>query len=480
MRSTSGTGQASFLRAAGVMVAAAAACSAVAGAEDWQTGVGGDPARDGLSPHLGPRQRVILWEGSLPGIVAQQAIIDGDLVVTNRIASFDIPTGTWIVAHELFTGELRWQKQLPYDFPGSSWRSRASAMRDGLVYATRAGNTNLDYLYALDQADGEIVWQSEDLVDESTTESLAFAADGDLIAGNFDALLRIDRDTGDTVWSSPRSCPTSNGCQAAVNGDRAYIWEASPEGPVITAFDLLEGDRLYSSAGIGGGYIQQVCPFTGPDGTVYAPRTQNNPVTDYLVAFEDNGLGLVEKWSVPMGYTPFASFGVGPDGTVYAYSADKEIIRLDPETGGVLDASIPLRAAGETTLAARMAIGANGVLYVTNGGFADGELFSFDPDLSLRWQVPVTNVNVGGPALGPCGVLVVCGVGTDVRAYQTPCPGDLDCDDEVGVTDFLALLAAWGPCPAEPEPCPGDLDGDGEVGVTDFLELLAAWGSCWW
>jgi hypothetical protein len=67
-----------------------------------------------------------------------------------------------------------------------------------------------------------------------------------------------------------------------------------------------------------------------------------------------------------------------------------------------------------------------------------------------------------------------------VRAYQTPCPGDLDCDDEVGVLDFLALLAAWGPCPAEPEPCPGDLDGDGTVGVTDFLELLGAWGSCWW
>jgi hypothetical protein len=55
-----------------------------------------------------------------------------------------------------------------------------------------------------------------------------------------------------------------------------------------------------------------------------------------------------------------------------------------------------------------------------------------------------------------------------------PCPADLDGDGEVGVTDFLDLLAAWGPNPGHP----ADLDGDGIVGVTDFLTLLADWGSC--
>ena len=56
-------------------------------------------------------------------------------------------------------------------------------------------------------------------------------------------------------------------------------------------------------------------------------------------------------------------------------------------------------------------------------------------------------------------------------------PGDLDEDGFVGIEDFLALLAAWGPCsdPCPPS-CPADLDGDCDVGITDFLMLLANWG----
>ena len=58
-----------------------------------------------------------------------------------------------------------------------------------------------------------------------------------------------------------------------------------------------------------------------------------------------------------------------------------------------------------------------------------------------------------------------------------PVPGDVDGDGLVGITDFVALLTAWGPCPAPcPPTCPADLDGDCNVGITDFLLLLANWG----
>jgi len=38
----------------------------------------------------------------------------------------------------------------------------------------------------------------------------------------------------------------------------------------------------------------------------------------------------------------------------------------------------------------------------------------------------------------------------------------------------MLQLAAWGPNPGHP----ADFDGDGEVGINDFLELLANWGLC--
>ncbi len=64
----------------------------------------------------------------------------------------------------------------------------------------------------------------------------------------------------------------------------------------------------------------------------------------------------------------------------------------------------------------------------------------------------------------------------DMGAYEFPtsCPSDVDCDGNVGITDFLALLAAWGTDPGGPP----DIDGDGTVGINDFLLLLANWGPC--
>ncbi len=82
---------------------------------------------------------------------------------------------------------------------------------------------------------------------------------------------------------------------------------------------------------------------------------------------------------------------------------------------------------------------------------------------------------------GDCRLDLVIGrcSGTEVWMSQPtipgcPCPGDLDGDGHVGITDFLQLLAVWGPNPGHP----ADLDGDGNVGITDFLQLLASWGPC--
>jgi outer membrane protein assembly factor BamB len=457
--------------------------TAAAGADDWNTGVGKNSARYSLSTEVGPTDPNVLWQGSRPAIVAQQGCAAGDLFVVPRIGSFTIPTGTWIVAHDLYTGDERWAVQLPFNAP-DEWRSRVSAIRGGQVYATRAGNTNLAPLYALDPNDGSIIWESEDPIDESTTESPAFADNGDIIVGNFTSVIRISKDDGTTVWQVPRASPTSGGSQAAVFGDHVYAWEASAAGPVVTVFDVVDGAELYSSAGIGGGFVQQLGLLVGPDGTVYAPRTQNNPITDYLVAFDDTGTALVERWRVPLGYVPFASFGVGPDNTVYTYTTSEDggsyyltVLRLDPETGGTLDTSPPL--ATDFPSAPRIAIDAFGRIFLTNGGFTHGMLYALDANLTLRWSVPIPNVNVGGPVLAQGGVMIVCGIGSNVTAYWTePCIGDLDGDGDIDLADLAQLLAHYGTV-SDAGFTEGDQDGDGDVDLADLAGLLARYGgSC--
>ena len=137
-------------------------------ADDWQTGPGGKPSRHGLSAEIGPQAADLLWQGSVSAVVAQQAVIDGDIVVMSRMFNINnVLSGTKIVAHNLITGDTLWTKGLPVDFPSTDWRSRVSAFKDGVVYATRAGNTNNSYMYALNALDGSILWKSEGLVDES-------------------------------------------------------------------------------------------------------------------------------------------------------------------------------------------------------------------------------------------------------------------------------------------------------------------------
>jgi hypothetical protein len=148
---------------------------------------------------------------------------------------------------------------------------------------------------------------------------------------------------------------------------------------------------------------------------VYAPRTQNNVSTDFLVAFTDTDSALVEKWRVPLGYVPFASFGIGPDGSVYSYTREKRVIRINPQTGSIMDSSEIIVS---DFFQPRMAVDSAGIIFVTNGGFSQGALYSFNPDLTTRWLSPFPSVNIGGPAIGRNGMMAVCGVGTDVRVYR--------------------------------------------------------------
>ncbi len=401
-------------------------------AADWNTGTGGNSSRNSLTTEFGPESNDVLWEGGLPSQFAQPAVIEGNIAVMSRTFNIADPLhGTLIVAHNLLTGDTLWTTELPVTLPDTDWRSRVCAIRDGAVYATRSGNTNFAPIYALNAETGEQLWRSDDAVDESSTESPAFAPNGDLIVGGFGFVLRVNRLNGDRVWRTTRSSPTSGGSEAVVYGDRVYVWEASPQGPKVTAFNLETGARLYSSAALGAGFVQQVSLFVGPDGTVYAPRSQNNESTDYLIALNDNGTALTELWRSPLGFVPFASFGIGPDGSIYSYTRDHRVLRINAGSGAGMDTS---EVFPSDFYQPRLAIDAHGMVYLTNGGFSQGMFLSFNQDLTLRWSLDVPSVNIGGPAIGSGGTMIICGIGTNVIAFRGTSPNAVDDNVAAAVT----------------------------------------------
>lgn len=75
-------------------------------------------------------------------------------------------------------------------------------------------------------------------------------------------------------------------------------------------------------------------------------------------------------------------------------------------------------------------------------------------------------------------ILAWCG---ELFPPPVPCPGDVNGDEVVNVSDLLEVINAWGPCPTPPTPCPADIapeGGDGAVNVSDLLTVINTWGQC--
>ena len=388
-------------------------------AQNWTVSTGGNSFRNGSSNEYGPTGETLLWSGGMPSTIARSPVSDSIYLATVRISNTsDVLNGSRIVMMDIRNGDTLWTKNLPVDFPNLDWRNRISAIRNGVVYASRSGNSNAAYLYALDAADGSVIWKSDSLIDESSVEGLIFLENGDLIVGNINSVMRLNKVDGATVWQTYRLA-YGDGAELAVYGSKIYGIINDLTQLKVAAFDTSDGQLLYKTEAIDNGLVQQQTLFLGNDGTIYLPRSQNNPITDSLYSFTDNGAGFTQNWSVPIHYIPFSSSGIGLDGSVYSYSRSGKVIRIDPVTGTITDSSQVILYGNASY--PRMSIDAAGIVNVTNGGFSDGAFFSFNANLTLRWQTPITNVFIGGPLIGWDGTLVICGVGSDIRAYR----GDL-------------------------------------------------------
>ncbi len=384
-----------------------------AAAGDW-TNSGGNPGRCGLSDENGPLEADLLWSGGPSSLISWQPVIEGGRVFVIRQPAWPgTPGDSPVVCMDLETGEVLWSVDIPYE-PGD-WITWIGGVENGLVYASRGGNgaSVSAPLYALEADDGSTAWVTAAEIDAGAYDGVVFAPDGDPIVASFEDIWRFDSSDGSLVWHASRTGSVSGQCGGCLHGEAFYVADAVPGGHSIVRYDAITGAEMYSGP-VMPGFTAQCTPMAGPDGTVYFNRSQGNPSTDYFYAFEDTGAALVEKWHIPTVNACAPEFGVGPDGSVYMVTPGPRLSRIDPDDGSVISQSAVL----EGYTAARIATGADGTVYFSNGGFAGGRFYAFAPDLTLLWDTAVPNINIGGPAIGQGGVLVVCGVGTDVRAYR--------------------------------------------------------------
>jgi hypothetical protein len=387
--------------------------------QDWPNS-GGNPQRNGLAAAYGPLTAQLRWSGAPTSIISWQPIVAAGSVFVVRQTGFlpaSAPNDAPVFAFDLATGAQQWRRDLPYNT--GDWTTWLLGHSQGQVYASRAGNgaSVSAQVHALDAATGAILWTSQASIDAGAYDGVVFADNGDLIVASFRNIWRIRATDGATLWVANRFASVSGNCGAARFGDAVYVADAAVGGNVLKRYDLATGAFLYQSP-VMSGFLSQHTPMVGPDGTVYYNRAQSNTAVDFFYAFTDTGSAFVQRWAVPSLPGAGAEYGCGPDGSVYMVQPGEILTRLDPQTGVVLD-TYP-QALGYTTT--RFSIDADGRVYASNGGFATGRVFAFDADLTLRWSVPVANVNIGGPCLAADGTLVVSGVGTNLFAWRTPSP----------------------------------------------------------
>jgi len=386
-------------------------------AQDWGVAQGGNSMRNGLTTSIGPLVEIgeepeLYWSGGENAAYAGYPVIEGENLIVYRRFPSDSQQESWIINYNVYTGEELWRTQLPVDTHHNY--SKVSAVRDGKVYANRAGGAaEPEFIYALDIENGDVIWVSDIKIGEHESESYAFAENGDIIAADLNHIVRVNHINGTTVWETSRGGSSSDANSTNIFGNKVYVWEQDSQGMFITVLDIENGSKLYSSELLAPPGFQQQCFIIGSDGVIYAD-IMRGAGGNHLYALEDDGTQFNLLWDYETGFATFGNFAEGADGSIYAVSPNDEIVRLDPTTGSVLNTS-PVISDNNGFLNVFMAVAEDGILYLTVSDYPFTKLYIFTPELELLWGEEMNGLK--GIALGD-QVLVVNGNQTLIKAYK--------------------------------------------------------------
>lgn len=109
---------------------------------------------------------------------------------------------------------------------------------------------------------------------------------------------------------------------------------------------------------------------------------------------------------------------------------------------------------------------------ITPGVYVVGYVLSYSGAAS-EMIILVVNGGMGGG--GAQAIEDAVAYFEDYTAPPAPCPGDLDNDGDVDITDLATLLSHFGTSSGA-TPAQGDLDDDGDVDISDLSAMLSAFG----
>lgn len=212
---------------------------------------------------------------------------------------------------------------------GDIVRSSPVIGADGTVYTSSYD----DFFYALDPADGTIVWSYE-LGSNAKYSTAALGTDGSIYIGsqtdNFHA-LNAD---GTLKWEFPTGGDVNG---SAVIGADGTIYINSTD-DFLYALNPADGSMKWNYEY---GSWSGTALAMGSDGTIYIAG-ESSAETGVVAAVNPNGS---EKWSITTsavtgsptntGKIDQGGPAIGPDGTVYVGTKGPELLALDPNTGAV-------------------------------------------------------------------------------------------------------------------------------------------------
>ena len=452
-------------------------------------------------------------------------------VMTAGGSSNTVPLGVTVRRPDIAMGQsgthVRWRFQMDSDFAGRF----ITVAPDGTVYAS-----DLSRLYAL-TPDGGLLWVAQAAGDR---RPISLGADGTIYTAGYlvkalnpDGTLKWhfpNPNPGGELTAGPNVGPDGNIYAVhntwfggigtfSLDPDGNLRWadplhSSSQPGALSNAEIVFGSDRAFVgfSLDIPSTYVTKAVDFDGDE--LWYGGTSGLDLNAWTrPTLDPSGRVISTKWSLSIQ-------AITPDGDVDWVSLNphgdsvRQVPGIDPSSGVIYTSSQgpslwAINPDGSTrwttfdsafNIVRSLNVAPDGSMILTTGevGFGGpGWLKAFDTaDGSLLWQIDLP-AEAGGEQfvwsiqptftpdsqtayvttelLGSPGFSFVYAIRTGDQVM--PIPGDLDGDGVVGILDFLAVLAAWGPCPGTcPPACLADVDGDCTVGILDFLILLANWG----